>query len=569
MEYRRKKLPIGIESFEKLRTEDFYFIDKTMLIKELLEHWAEVNLFTRPRRFGKSLTMSMLKSFFDLNGNKDIFRGLEISKETALCEEYMGKYPVVLISLKGINAGTYQKACDMAVQIINREARRFQYLLESDRLTDYDKQALLALLQPDISEAVLCSSLKTLSELLEKHHGSKVILLIDEYDVPLAKAFERGYYEEMVLFIRNMFEHALKTNDSLKFAVLTGCMRISKESIFTGLNNLKVLSVAEVQFDEFFGFTDQEVREMLEYYGLMDHYAEVKEWYDGYQFGNVEVYCPWDVINYCDALRADRDAQPKNYWLNTSSNEAVKRFIRESDRGAVRREIEQLVAGEVLTKEIHQELTYQEMYDSVENLWSLLFTTGYLTQRGKPEGNAFHLAIPNIEIRNIFTTQIMEYFKEHVSKSGEALKDFCEALEQGDPERVEKRLGEYLRRTVSIRDTFVKRKMKENFYHGILLGILGFQDEWCVSSNKEAGDGYSDILVETDDGETGMILEIKYAESGDLETACREALEQIERRRYYEELWEDGIDHIQKYGIAFYKKRCRVMLAESSNPAAS
>lgn len=562
MSYKGKKLPIGIESFEKLRTEDFYFIDKTNLIKELLEHWAEVNLFTRPRRFGKSLTMSMLKSFFDLNGNKDIFRGLDIAKETALCEEHMGKYPVILISLKGINAGTYQKACDMAVQIINREARRFQYLLASERLTDYDKQALLALLQPDISEAVLCSSLKTLSELLEKHHGSKVILLIDEYDVPLAKAFERGYYEEMVLFIRNMFEHALKTNDSLKFAVLTGCMRISKESIFTGLNNLKVLSVAEVQFDEFFGFTDQEVREMLEYYGLTDHYAEVKEWYDGYQFGNEEVYCPWDVINYCDALRADRDAQPKNYWLNTSNNEAVKRFIQESDRGMVRREIEQLVAGEVLTKEIHQELTYQEMFDSVENLWSVLFTTGYLTQRGKPEGNAFHLAIPNLEIRNIFTTQIMEYFKENVSKSGEAFKDFCEALKQGDPERVEKRLGEYLRRTVSIRDTFVKRKMKENFYHGILLGILGFQDEWCVSSNKEAGDGYSDILVETDDGETGMILEIKYAEGGDLETACQEALEQIERRRYYEELWEDGIDHIQKYGIAFYKKRCRVMLAE-------
>ncbi len=562
MRYKGKKLPIGIESFEKLRTEDFYFIDKTNLIKELLEHWAEVNLFTRPRRFGKSLTMSMLKSFFDLNGNKDIFRGLDIAKETALCEEHMGKYPVILISLKGINAGTYQKACDMAVQIINREARRFQYLLASERLTDYDKQALLALLQPDISEAVLCSSLKTLSELLEKHHGSKVILLIDEYDVPLAKAFERGYYEEMVLFIRNMFEYALKTNDSLKFAVLTGCMRISKESIFTGLNNLKVLSVAEVQFDEFFGFTDQEVREMLEYYGLMDHYAEVKEWYDGYQFGNEEVYCPWDVINYCDALRADRDAQPKNYWLNTSNNEAVKRFIQESDRGVVRREIEQLVAGEVLTKEIHQELTYQEMFDSVENLWSVLFTTGYLTQRGKPDGNAFHLAIPNIEIRNIFTTQIMECFKENVSKSGEAFKDFCEALKQGDPERVEKRLGEYLRRTVSIRDTFVKRKMKENFYHGILLGILGFQDEWCVSSNKEAGDGYSDILVETDDGETGMILEIKYAEGGDLETACLEALEQIERRRYYEELWEDGIDHIQKYGIAFYKKRCRVMLAE-------
>ena len=562
VEYRGKKLPIGIENFEELQSEDFYYVDKTGMIRELLDHWAKVNLFTRPRRFGKSLTMSMLRSFFSLDGKKDIFRGLEIAKETALCEEFMGKFPVVLVSLKGIHAGTYEKARDMAVQIVNREARRFQYLLESERLTGYDKQALHALLQTDMSEAVLCSSLKTLSELLEKHHGRQVILLIDEYDVPLAKAFERGYYEEMVLLIRNMFEHALKTNESLKFAVLTGCMRISKESIFTGLNNLKVLSVAEVQFDEFFGFTDQEVREMLEYYGITEHYTEVKEWYDGYQFGNAEVYCPWDVINYCDALRADCDAQPKNYWLNTSSNEAVKRFIRESDKGAVRREIERLVAGEVLTKEIHQELTYQEMYDSIENLWSVLFTTGYLTQRGKPEGNLFHLAIPNIEIRKIFTTQIMEYFKEHVSKNGEALKDFCEALENGEPERVEKRLGEYLKRTVSIRDTFVKRQMKENFYHGILLGILGFQDEWSVSSNKEAGDGYSDILVETDDGETGMILEIKYAEDGRLEAACREALEQIACRRYDEELQDEGIDHILKYGIAFYKKRCRVMLAE-------
>lgn len=561
MEYRGKKLPIGIENFEEIQKEKFYYVDKTGLIRDLLDHWTKVNLFTRPRRFGKSLTMNMLRSFFSLEGNKEIFRGLEIEKETALCEEYMGKFPVVLVSLKGINAGTYEKARDMAIQVIGSEVRKFQYLLESERLTEYDKQALHALLQTDMSEAVLCSSLKTLSELLEKHHGSKVILLIDEYDVPLAKAFERGYYEEMVMFIRNMFEHALKSNESLKFAVLTGCMRISKESIFTGLNNLKVLSVADVQFDEFFGFTDLEVKEMLQYYGFMDHYAEVKEWYDGYQFGNVEVYCPWDVINYCDALRADRDAKPKNYWLNTSSNEAVKRFIRESDKGMVRREIERLVAGEVLTKEIHQELTYQEMYDSIDNLWSVLFTTGYLTQRGKPEGDMFHLAIPNIEIRKIFTTQIMEYFKEHVSKNGEALKDFCEALEHGEPKRLEKRLEEYLKRTVSIRDTFVKREMKENFYHGILLGILGFQDEWSVSSNKEAGDGYSDILVETDDGETGIVLEIKYARDGDLEAACREALGQIARLRYDEELLEEGISHILKYGIAFYKKRCRVMLA--------
>lgn len=555
----KKKLPIGIENFEKLQTEDFYYIDKTNLIKELLTGLAEVTLFTRPRRFGKSLNMSMLKYFFELGTDKKLFSKLKISEETALCEEYMGKYPVISVSLKGMNAGNYEKALEMAVEVIRSEARRFQYLLDSERLTSYDKEAFIALLQEDMKEGTLCSSLKVLSELLEKHHGSKVILLIDEYDVPLAKAFEREYYDPMVLFIRNMFEYALKTNESLKFAVLTGCMRISKESIFTGLNNLKVLSVAEVQFDEAFGFTDKEVRKLLEYYELSDHYNEIKEWYDGYQFGNAEVYCPWDVINYCDALRVEPAAQPKNYWSNTSSNEAVRRFIQESDKASVRREIENLVAGEVIEKEIHQELTYKDMYTSVDNLWSVLFTTGYLTQKGKPEDNRFQLAIPNMEIRNIFTTQIMDFFKENVPKNRAALNGFCEALKNGDAENVEKQLTEYLRRTISIRDTFVKKQMKENFFHGILLGILSFGDTWSVSSNREAGDGYSDILVETDDGETGIILELKYADDGNLDTACKKALEQINRNRYEEILLDEGVPHILKYGIAFYKKRCRVM----------
>lgn len=555
----KKKLPIGIENFEKLQTEDFYYIDKTNLIKELLTGLAEVTLFTRPRRFGKSLNMSMLKYFFEPGTDKKLFSKLKISEETALCEEYMGKYPVISVSLKGMNAGNYEKALEMAVEVIRSEARRFQYLLDSERLTSYDKEAFIALLQEDMKEGTLCSSLKVLSELLEKHHGSKVILLIDEYDVPLAKAFERGYYDQMVLFIRNMFEYALKTNESLKFAVLTGCMRISKESIFTGLNNLKVLSVAEVQFDEAFGFTDKEVRELLEYYELSDHYNEIKEWYDGYQFGNAEVYCPWDVINYCDALRVEPDAQPKNYWSNTSSNEAVRRFIQESDKASVRREIENLIAGEVIKKEIHQELTYKDMYASIDNLWSVLFTTGYLTQKGKPEGNRFPLAIPNMEIRNIFTTQIMDFFKENVPKNRAALNEFCKALKNGDAEGVEKQLTEYLRRTISIRDTFVKKQMKENFFHGILLGILSFGDTWSVSSNKESGDGYSDILLETDDGETGIILELKYADDGNLDTACKKALAQINRNRYEEILLDEGVPHILKYGIAFYKKRCRVM----------
>lgn len=557
----KKKLPIGIENFKELQKEDFYYIDKTYFIRDFLAGWAKVNLFTRPRRFGKSLNMSMLKCFFELGTDRNIFKNLNISKETAVCEAYMGKFPVIFLSLKGMNADTYESALEMAVQNIRGEARRFQYLLDSDRLTSYDKEAFAELLQEHMTEGTLCSSLKILSELLEKHHDRQVILLIDEYDVPLAKAFERGYYDRMVLFLRNMFEHALKTNDSLKFSVLTGCMRISKESIFTGLNNLKVLSIAEVQFDEAFGFTDQEVREMLEYYGLSEHYEEIREWYDGYQFGKVEVYCPWDVINYCDALRADQDAQPKNYWSNTSSNEAVRRFIQESDKAAVRREIERLVAGGIITKEIHQELTYKDMYASLDNLWSVLFTTGYLTQRGKPEGNRFQLAIPNMEIRNIFTAQIMDYFKENVPKNGDVLREFCEALKTGNAKSVEKILSEYLRRTVSIRDTFVKKPMKENFYHGFLLGILGFGDSWSVSSNRESGDGYSDILVETDDGETGIVLELKYAEDGNLDAACKKALKQIEQKRYGEELEEDGILHILKYGIAFYKKRCRVVFA--------
>ena len=529
MKNEKKKLPIGIENFEEIQSAGFYYIDKSYLIKELLENWAKVTLFTRPRRFGKSLNMSMLKKFFDINGNKEIFKHLKIAQETRLCEEYMGKYPVISVSLKGINAQTYEKAIEMTVQLIKGEARRFQYLLESSRLTGYDKKAYTALLETDVDEGTLCSSLKVLSELLEKHYGKKVIILIDEYDVPLAKAFERDYYDQMVIFIRNLFEYALKTNDSLKFAVLTGCMRISRESIFTGLNNLKVLSIADVQFDEYFGFTDEEVREMLEYYELSDHYEDIREWYDGYQFGKAEVYCPWDVINYVDTLRADP-----------------------------------LVAGEVIEKEIHQELTYKEMYDSIDNLWSVLFTTGYLTQRGRAAGDTFQLVIPNMEIRKIFTDQIMDFFKENVPKNGVLLNTFCEALRNGETETIEKCLCDYLRRAISIRDTFVRKKMKENFYHGILLGILGYEESWSVSSNKESGDGYSDIVIETDDGEMGIILELKYAQDGDLETACQSALEQIRGNNYIDILEEDGVEKILKYGIAFYKKRCRVMIGEKS-----
>ena len=562
MEMRKKKLPIGIENFEKLRLENFYYIDKTGLIRELLNNWGEVNLFTRPRRFGKTLNMSMLENFFSLDGDKSIFDGLEISKETALCEEYMGKYPVVSISLKGIDAWSYETAYQMAVRVIIDAAAKFYFLLDSEKLNAHDKAEYQKLLDDTMNEGMFGSSLKLLSGMLEKHYGTKVILLIDEYDVPLAKSHANGYYDQMISLIRSLLGEALKTNSSLKLAVLTGCLRISKESIFTGLNNLKVRSVTDVRFDEYFGFTDMEVKTLLQYYGYPDSYDVAKKWYDGYHFGNVDVYCPWDVLNYCDSLLDDKEAQPENYWINTSSNDAVKRFIQESANYTTKREIESLIAGEVITKEIHQELTYPEIYQTIDNIWSLLFTTGYLTQRGKAEGRQMKLAIPNLEIRDIFVTQIMEFFRENVREDRDTLNCFCDALQNKDAENVEKIFNDYLRKTISIRDTAVRTGMKENFYHGVLLGILSVKNRWGISSNREMGEGYADILAEPDTGDMGIIIEVKYAHDGDLDEACKEALKQIEYIRYEDDLSDDGVENILKYGIACYKKRCRVMLAE-------
>ena len=559
----KKKLPIGIENFEKLRLEDFYYIDKTGFIRELLRNWGEVNLFTRPRRFGKSLNMSILEHLFSRNGDKRIFDGLEIAEEEEICREYMGKYPVISISLKGIDALTYETAYQMAVQTVTEAAARFYFLLDSEKLNDYDKAEYRELLRKDMKEGIFGSSLKLLSGMLEKHYGTKVILLIDEYDVPLAKAYANGYYEQMISLIRSLLGQVLKTNNSLKFAVLTGCLRISKESIFTGLNNLKVRSITDGRFDRYFGFTDEEVKTFLDDYGYSDRYDEVKKWYDGYRFGNTDIYCPWDVLNYCDALFDDRKAQPENYWINTSSNDAVRRFIRESANSATKREIEHLVAGEVIVKEIHQELTYPEMYQTIDNIWSLLFMTGYLTRRGKAEGRQIKLAIPNLAIRDIFVTQIMEFFREKVREDGERLKRFCYALQNKDAKNVENIFTEYLKKTISIRDTAMKQEMKENFYHGILLGILGVKERWSISSNKEMGEGYADILAEPDCGDVGIIIEVKYAHDGNLDAACHQALKQIESTRYEDDLADDGVEHIIKYGIACYKKRCRVMAAEN------
>ena len=551
-----KKLPIGIENFEEMRREDFYYVDKSHVIEQLLTQWGKVNLFTRPRRFGKSLNMSMLQSFFEIGKDKTLFDGLRISDNQELCEKYQGKFPVVSVSLKGINGATYEEARRFLIKTINEEARRLSVLSDSTELDETDHELLTQLKKKEMTNDSLVYSIRELTELLEKHYGSKVIVLIDEYDVPLAKANENGYYDEMVLLIRNLFENALKTNSSLKFAVLTGCLRIAKESIFTGLNNFKVYSITDKSFDETFGFTDAEVKELLRYY------ETVKEWYDGYRFGNVDVYCPWDVINFCSDHLADPGLEPKNYWANTSGNSVISHFIDSvgKPQKLTRMELEQLVNGGIVQKEINSELTYKELYSSIDNLWSTLFMTGYLTQRGEPSGNRYNLVIPNREIRNIITNHILKMFKENVKDDGKTVSDLCDALLNQNPEKVELIFTEYMKKTISIRDTFAQKPTKENFYHGLLLGILGFKENWSVMSNRESGDGFGDILIRIEDEDVGIVIEVKYADDGNLQGECEKALQQIIDIRYTEALEQEGIHTIIKYGIACYRKKCKVLM---------
>ena len=557
-----KKLPIGIENFEEMRREDFYYVDKSHVIEQLLTQWGKVNLFTRPRRFGKSLNMSMLQSFFEIGKDKTLFDGLRISDNQELCEKYQGKFPVVSVSLKGINGATYEEARRFLIKTINEEARRLSVLSDSTELDETDHELLTQLKKKEMTNDSLVYSIRELTELLEKHYGSKVIVLIDEYDVPLAKANENGYYDEMVLLIRNLFENALKTNSSLKFAVLTGCLRIAKESIFTGLNNFKVYSITDKSFDETFGFTDAEVRELLWYYGQEKYYETVKEWYDGYRFGNVDVYCPWDVINFCSDHLADPGLEPKNYWANTSGNSVISHFIDSvgKPQKLTRMELEQLVNGGIVQKEINSELTYKELYSSIDNLWSTLFMTGYLTQRGEPSGNRYNLVIPNREIRNIITNHILKMFKENVKDDGKTVSDLCDALLNQNPEKVELIFTEYMKKTISIRDTFAQKPTKENFYHGLLLGILGFKENWSVMSNRESGDGFGDILIRIEDEDVGIVIEVKYADDGNLQGECEKALQQIIDIRYTEALEQEGIHTIIKYGIACYRKKCKVLM---------
>ena len=557
-----KKLPIGIENFEEMRREDFYYVDKSHVIEQLLTQWGKVNLFTRPRRFGKSLNMSMLQSFFEIGKDKTLFDGLRISDNQELCEKYQGKFPVVSVSLKGINGATYEEARRFLIKTINEEARRLSVLSDSTELDETDHELLTQLKKKEMTNDSLVYSIRELTELLEKHYGSKVIVLIDEYDVPLAKANENGYYDEMVLLIRNLFENALKTNSSLKFAVLTGCLRIAKESIFTGLNNFKVYSITDKSFDETFGFTDAEVKELLRYYGQEKYYETVKEWYDGYRFGNVDVYCPWDVINFCSDHLADPGLEPKNYWANTSGNSVISHFIDSvgKPQKLTRMELEQLVNGGIVQKEINSELTYKELYSSIDNLWSTLFMTGYLTQRGEFSGNRYNLVIPNREIRNIITNHILKMFKENVKDDGKTVSDLCDALLNQNPEKVESIFTEYMKKTISIRDTFAQKPTKENFYHGLLLGILGFKENWSVMSNRESGDGFGDILIRIEDEDVGIVIEVKYADDGNLQGECEKALQQIIDIRYTEALEQEGIHTIIKYGIACYRKKCKVLM---------
>lgn len=562
-----KKLPIGIDGFEKIRKNNFYYVDKTMLIAELLQNWGEVNLFTRPRRFGKTLNMSMLKCFFEVGCDKTLFDGLNISREKELCEQYMGQFPVISISLKSIDGLNYRQAYGALCSVIGMEAMRFYFLTESEKLSVEEKAMYTQLIKVGneqggmfaMTDTIMLTSLKVLSQLLFRHYGRKVIVLIDEYDVPLDKAFQRGYYEEMVSLIRNLFGNVLKTNDALQFAVLTGCLRISKESIFTGLNNLNVMTVSDPYFCDSFGFTDDEVGELLRSYGLEEFHNTMRDWYDGYQFGTASIYCPWDVIKYVQILLRDREAEPENYWANTSGNDLVRRFIEKANKNT-KAEIEQLVNGGTIIKNIKKELTYREIDDSIENVWSVLFATGYLTQRGRSSGKQLRLTIPNKEIRELFIDLVKDWFKETSRADLSKIEKFCKAFPDGDAVLIEEMLRDYLWDSISVRDTAVRRNRKENFYHGMLLGLLQSQGNWLIQSNAELGEGYSDISICTSN-RTGIVIELKYVDDGNLEKGCKEALKQIEERKYAIGLQRKGMKNIIKYGIAFCEKECMVVMA--------
>lgn len=562
----RKKLPIGIDGFEKIRTNNFYYVDKSMFIAELLQNWGEVNLFTRPRRFGKTLNLSMLKCFFEIGGRKELFNGLKISQEKELIGEYMGQFPVISVSLKSVDGLSFEAASAALRNIVGKEASRFQFLRESARLSENERERYEALIRVDqgvfaMNDELLVDSLLTLSQLLSKHYDRKVILLIDEYDVPLDKAFQAGYYDRMVSLIRNMLGNVLKTNDALFFAVLTGCLRISKESIFTGLNNLKVHTVSDSRYDEYFGFTDEDVSDLLDFYGLSSYKDIMKDWYDGYLFGKINVYCPWDVINYCDTLLSDEDAEPENYWANTSGNDIVRRLLKKADQ-TTKNKVEQLLNNKYIVKSVRQELTYRDIDSSIDNIWSVLYSTGYLTQCGRLPGKQLKLIIPNKEVHELFTDLVKEWFQEKTLSDSAKIHRFCKAFPAGEVDIIQNMLHDYLWDSISIRDTAVRMDRKENFYHGMILGLLRSQENWLIQSNAETGEGYSDISIYTPE-HIGIVIELKYAHDGNLEKACAKALQQIREKKYAVGLRRKGMERIITYGIAFYEKECMVVNGET------
>lgn len=560
-----KKLPVGLENFQEIQKSGFYYVDKTKLIEQLLENWSKVNLFTRPRRFGKTLNMSMLKSFFEIGTDRTLFDGLYISRNQKLCEEYMGKYPVIFLSLKGIDGLSFEAAKYRLTELIGVEAERFAFLADSEKLPENERSKYRAIIhlvngKYSMDEDMLVSSLQTLSQLLCRHYGQKAMILIDEYDVPLDKAFQHGYYKEMVSLIRGLFGQALKTNDDLQFAVLTGCLRVSKESIFTGLNNFKVYAADDVRYEEEFGFTNEEIKKLLANYNLQEHFEKVKEWYDGYHFGNADIYCPWDVINYVDDLLSDPNVQPKSYWINSSGNDLVKRFIEQADI-TTKDEIEQLIAGNAVEKRIRSDLTYDEIDNSIDNIWSVLFTTGYLTRLGKADNGVYKLIIPNQEIREVFVQHIREWFNQIVANNRASIDKINQGFLEGKAETIQRELTMFLGETIRVFDTKARNEEKEIFYHGILLDILKNYPGWVVKSNRESGDGFADILLKPKNPDAGIIVELKDVRSlHDLDQACERALEQIKDRRYDTELREDGRNDILAYGIAFCRKRCKVVV---------
>ena len=565
----KKKLSIGIENFTKLQTEDFYYVDKTMLIKELLDNWAEVNLFTRPRRFGKTLNMSMLQYYFEdkrdqFTGekidNSYLFEGLNIKAEGEKYTKYMGKYPVINLSLKSAKQPTYKMAYESLIDEIMKEYRRHNFILNSDKLLQSEKKIFLDISNGEAKEIEYAKSLQFLSSCLEKYFGSKTIILIDEYDVPLENAFFEGFYDEMISFIRSLFESALKTNPSLEFSIITGCLRISRESIFTGLNNLNIISILNNRYAEYFGFTAEEVEELCDYYNIQEKYETAKKWYNGYTFGHKNVYNPWSVVKYIYDVLGDSHVFPTSYWANTSSNSIVKSLIERAD-DITKGEIEALIEGKTIEKPVHEDITYDDVYDNLDNLWNFMFFTGYFKKISErmdenTQEKFVELAIPNLEVKYIFRTKILKWFNEKIKS--EDLSILYTSIINGEVDVFQKEVNRLLKKTISFNDAY------ENFYHGFMIGLLSHMDGYIVKSNRETGDGRCDIYIKPlSIFDKAVIIEMKVCDKPkELFTKPQDALQQIEDKKYAYELNESGYEDIIKYGMAFYRKDCIIKIKE-------